>query len=101
MTTMFGRMFSMKISMTDRKGGGAYDCEVTLCPNTRQQTSCFILSTASLKLSSWICCRAKLRRLNKTDKRIMDTMFEDFDRLQEEYHEKLRQICREDGEDRG
>lgn len=37
----------------------------------------------------------------KTDKRIMDTMFEDFDRLQEEYHEKLRQICREDGEDRG
>lgn len=42
-----------------------------------------------------------LRRLNKTDKRIMDTMFEDFDRLQEEYHDKLRQICREDGEDRG
>ena len=37
----------------------------------------------------------------KTDKRIIDTMFEDFDRLQEEYHEKLRQICREDGEDRG
>ena len=37
----------------------------------------------------------------KTDKRIMDTMFEDFDRLQEEYHEKLRHICREDGEDRG
>ena len=35
----------------------------------------------------------------KTDKRIIDTMFEDFDRLQEEYHEKLRQICREDGED--
>ena len=33
---MFGRMFSMKTSMTDRKGGGAYDCEVTLCPNTRQ-----------------------------------------------------------------
>lgn len=32
---------------------------------------------------------------------VMDTMFEDFDRLQEEYHEKLRQICREDGEDRG
>ena len=22
--------------MTDRKGGGAYDCEMTLCPNTRQ-----------------------------------------------------------------
>ena len=37
----------------------------------------------------------------KTDKRIIDTMFEDFDRLQEEYHEKLRQICREDGEERG
>lgn len=37
----------------------------------------------------------------KTDKRIIDTMFEDFDRLQEEYHEKLRQIYREDGEDRG
>ena len=37
----------------------------------------------------------------KTDKRIIDTMFEDFDRLQEEYHEKLRQICREDGENRG
>lgn len=37
----------------------------------------------------------------KTDKRIIDTMFEDFDHLQEEYHEKLRQICREDGEDRG
>lgn len=37
----------------------------------------------------------------KTDKRIIDTIFEDFDRLQEEYHEKLRQICREDGEDRG
>ncbi len=37
----------------------------------------------------------------KTDKRIIDTMFEDFDRLQEEYHEKMRQICREDGEDRG
>ena len=37
----------------------------------------------------------------KTDKRIIDTMFEDFDRLQEEYHEKLRQICREDGDDRG
>ena len=27
----------------------------------------------------------------KTDKRIMDTMFEDFDCLQEEYHEKLHQ----------
>lgn len=37
----------------------------------------------------------------KTDKRIIDTMFEDFDRLQEEYHEKLRQICREDGDNRG
>ena len=37
----------------------------------------------------------------KADKRIVDTMFEDFDRLQEEYHEKLRQIRREDGEDRG
>lgn len=37
----------------------------------------------------------------KTDKRTLDMMFEDFDCLQEEYHEKLRQIYKEDGEDRG
>ncbi len=35
------------------------------------------------------------------DKRTLDTMFEDLDSLQEEYHEKLRKIYREDGEDRG
>ncbi|MBR1664080.1 MAG: hypothetical protein IJ696_07125 [Ruminococcus sp.] len=32
------------------------------------------------------------------DKRTLDTMFEDLDSLQEEYHEKLRKIYREDGE---
>lgn len=31
-----------------------------------------------------------------TDKHILDTMFEDFDRLQEEYHERLNQICEKD-----
>ena len=35
------------------------------------------------------------------DKRTLDTMFEDLDSLQEEYHEKLRKIYREDGEDHG
>lgn len=33
-----------------------------------------------------------------TDKHILDTMFEDFDRLQEEYHERLKQICEKDKE---
>lgn len=84
----------MKTS-TDRKGGGAYDCEVTLCPNTRQQTSCFYSFHSEFEAIVMDMIA------EKTDKRIIDTMFEDFDRLQEEYHEKLRQICREDGEDRG
>ena len=35
------------------------------------------------------------------DRRTLDTMFEDLDSLQEEYHEKLRKIYREDGEDHG
>ncbi len=37
----------------------------------------------------------------KTDKRTLDTMFEDLDRLQEEYHNRLKRIYREDGENRG
>ena len=36
-----------------------------------------------------------------TDKRTFDTMFEDLDSLQEEYHNKLKKIYREDGENRG
>lgn len=35
---------------------------------------------------------------DKIDERTLDTMFEDFDSLQEEYHNKLRTIFREDGE---
>lgn len=35
---------------------------------------------------------------DKIDERTLDTMFEDFDSLQEEYHKKLRTIFREDGE---
>lgn len=30
------------------------------------------------------------------DKQVLDIMFEDFDNLQEEYHEKLKQICNKD-----
>ena len=35
----------------------------------------------------------------KTDRRTRDTMFEDLDSLQEEYHKKLREIYREDGDE--
>lgn len=37
----------------------------------------------------------------KIDKRTLDTMFEDFDRLQEEYHSRLKTIYGEDGEENG
>lgn len=36
----------------------------------------------------------------KTDRRTLDTMFEDFDNLQEEYHKKLQKIYREDGDEK-
>ena len=35
----------------------------------------------------------------KTDRRTRDTMFEDLDSLQEEYHKKLQEIYREDGDE--
>lgn len=86
----------MKISMmTDRKGGGAYDCEVDTMPEYKAVDKLFYSFHSEFEAIVMDMIT------EKTDKRIMDTMFEDFDRLQEEYHEKLRQICREDGEDRG
>lgn len=38
---------------------------------------------------------------DKFNKRTLDTMFEDCDSLQEEYHNRLRKIYGEDGEENG
>lgn len=38
---------------------------------------------------------------DKIDKRTLDTMFADFDSLQEDYHNRFKAIYREDGEEDG
>lgn len=38
---------------------------------------------------------------DKIDKRTLDTMFEDFDSLQEEYHNRIKKIYGKDGKANG